>query len=477
MGFWPFKRDDGEVEVAFATRVVTALTALGVKLRGKLTVHFAEPQVREVADTAADACAFAASQLLSEAADHRRLLGAEEAIVAKLRKRLPDGTPELRAIELVSLHVVGEMPPGPRRPSLRAMRAADVKGDAVAPPPMRRPVDPGPARRQLGRPRSLPPKTAEPEPRKPAVAVDLKTPPSGRTPPVRKASVKVSLPRAPPSVPEPPRAPPVPSQPPRPKRRPSAEIPRVEPAAAKPVVRRSPPPNPRVASPVPPPPPREPPSRRSPPSGRRPPTPVPVAPRSGSPKPAKPAASGPAMWPRRSLTYRKALERIPEGASAGEIAGPVALVLRDIAARLYLTAAIASDHENLDLMEAFESAAGDAIASDTRIAMERLRRESSACAAYLFYAALLQIGIPQNIAIETLQAAWMGSLPGRMPIAELTRYLSAKQTAREFSFAAVLILSSDQDPAEVRVAIEPLLDVLGPEVEFAANVVKRATGL
>src|SRR5262249_53714874 len=96
--------------------------------------------------------------------------------------------------------------------------------------------------------------------------------------------------------------------------------------------------------------------------------------RSATPAPPAPAAQ---MWPRRTAACRKALERIPEGAPAEELARPIALLLRDAASRIYLTAALASDHENLDLMEALEPAASDAIASDTRVAMERLRREAS----------------------------------------------------------------------------------------------------
>src|SRR5262245_42728880 len=171
MGFWPFKRNGADGEVAFATRVVTALTVDGVKLRGKLTIHFTEPVPREEADAVADTCAFQASQLLSEAADHRRLLGAEEAIVAKLRKRLPEDLPELRSIELVSLHVIGDMAARvARRLSLRGLRPVDPKREPLAPPLMRRPIEQGLARRQLrtNAARSPTPREADAAPPPPA---------------------------------------------------------------------------------------------------------------------------------------------------------------------------------------------------------------------------------------------------------------------------------------------------------------------
>ncbi len=67
MPFWPFGREPAEIEIV--TRVITAATQNGVKVRGKLTLHFSEGQRQAVADAAADRCATVAIALLREAPD------------------------------------------------------------------------------------------------------------------------------------------------------------------------------------------------------------------------------------------------------------------------------------------------------------------------------------------------------------------------------------------------------------------------
>lgn len=106
MGFWPFGRDPAEIEIV--TRVITAATQNGVKVRGKLTIHFGEPQRQTDADAAADRCATVAIALLREAPEHQRLIGAETQLNAQLLARYPGSIPPARAVELAALHVVGD---------------------------------------------------------------------------------------------------------------------------------------------------------------------------------------------------------------------------------------------------------------------------------------------------------------------------------------------------------------------------------
>ncbi len=106
MGFWPFGRDPADIEIA--TRVITAATQNGVKVRGKLTIHFGEPQHQADADAAADRCATVAIALLREAPEHERLIGAETQLNAQLLARYPGSIPPARAVELAALHVVGD---------------------------------------------------------------------------------------------------------------------------------------------------------------------------------------------------------------------------------------------------------------------------------------------------------------------------------------------------------------------------------
>src|SRR4051812_30870504 len=106
MGFWPFGREPAEIEIA--TRVITAATQNGVKVRGKLTIHFDEQQRQIDADAAADRCATVAIALLREAPDHERLIGAEAQLNAHLLARYPSDIASARAVELAALHVVGD---------------------------------------------------------------------------------------------------------------------------------------------------------------------------------------------------------------------------------------------------------------------------------------------------------------------------------------------------------------------------------
>jgi hypothetical protein len=106
MGFWPFGDDPAEIEIA--TRVVTAATQNGYTVRGKLTIHFAEPERQADADEAADRCAQIAITILREAQSHERVIGAEAQLSAMLQGRYPAELARARAIEVAALHVVGD---------------------------------------------------------------------------------------------------------------------------------------------------------------------------------------------------------------------------------------------------------------------------------------------------------------------------------------------------------------------------------
>lgn len=130
MGFWPFGREPRDVELA--SRVVTATTRDGRRIRGKLTVHFAEGQTQAEADAAADRYMDFCARVLAETATAEEMLGRENDVVESLLQRLPGDLTRGR-VELLSLHVVGA--PGSsststRRPSSGTMRAVTAPTDA-----------------------------------------------------------------------------------------------------------------------------------------------------------------------------------------------------------------------------------------------------------------------------------------------------------------------------------------------------------
>jgi hypothetical protein len=102
MAFW------SAADVEIASRIITAKMRNERRLRGKLTLHFSNPQTQSDADQAADRCASIAEDLISEAADHEEILAAEVEFVSSIRRRLPIDIPPVRSIDLAGLHVVGD---------------------------------------------------------------------------------------------------------------------------------------------------------------------------------------------------------------------------------------------------------------------------------------------------------------------------------------------------------------------------------
>jgi hypothetical protein len=175
MGFWPFGgREPADVESA--SRIVTAATRDFARVRGKLTLHFKEPQTKTAADKAVERCALLTEELFHELVDHEHLLSAEPELAAKIRAQLPSGVPAMRSVELTSLHVVSVgnamrrvSSPFPAR-TLEPQRAATR---TIAALPDRDARDPSGAR---------PPQTARaatPQNVRPALLASMATPPLG----------------------------------------------------------------------------------------------------------------------------------------------------------------------------------------------------------------------------------------------------------------------------------------------------------
>ncbi|MEO7327205.1 MAG: hypothetical protein ABI193_01415 [Minicystis sp.] len=119
--------------------MITAATQNGVKVRGKLTLHFAELQRQAEADAAADRCATVAIALLREAPDHERLIGAEAALSAQILQRYPTDVARARGVELAALHVVGDpaLSDELRRASSTAGPVSPILGGTPSPPSAR----------------------------------------------------------------------------------------------------------------------------------------------------------------------------------------------------------------------------------------------------------------------------------------------------------------------------------------------------
>ena len=157
MGFWPFGRDPANVEIV--SRVITAATQNGYRVRGKITIHFQEPQRQGDADAAADRCAALVVGYLREQPDHGSVIGAEAQISAELTARYPIDLASPRAVELAALHVVGDPALSDelrRASSISSSSMPAVNLGSQGPPSARSPSSP-PLR--TGPPGSMPPAT------------------------------------------------------------------------------------------------------------------------------------------------------------------------------------------------------------------------------------------------------------------------------------------------------------------------------
>jgi len=152
MPFWRFKRDKEPADVELVGRVVTTTARDGARLRAKLTVTFEEPQTQQVSEEAGDRCQSVAVQVLAKVQKHENLMADAsdmqshvDELVAELRRRLPDGLPHVRSLELAAIHVVGDMSTSQARtPTWRKLEAVapaskvPAKGQPPSAPPPRR---------------------------------------------------------------------------------------------------------------------------------------------------------------------------------------------------------------------------------------------------------------------------------------------------------------------------------------------------
>jgi len=148
MAFW------SAADVEIASRIITAKMRNERRLRGKLTLHFSDPQTQSDADQAADRCASIAEDLISEAADQEQILAGEAEFISSIRRRLPIDIPPVRSIDLAGLHVVGDpIASSNMRRSTATFRAVTVptgqspsqfaQTQAPPPPPAQQRANPG----------------------------------------------------------------------------------------------------------------------------------------------------------------------------------------------------------------------------------------------------------------------------------------------------------------------------------------------
>jgi hypothetical protein len=165
MAFW------SAADVEIASRIITAKMRNERRLRGKLTLHFSDPQTQSDADNAADRCASIAEELISEAADHEQILAEEAEFVSAIRRRLPIDIPPVRSIDLAGLHVVGDaIASSHMRRSTATFRAVTVPSvqassqfaPTQAPPPPPAPPNRAPGSTSTFRAASTPPTSAVP---------------------------------------------------------------------------------------------------------------------------------------------------------------------------------------------------------------------------------------------------------------------------------------------------------------------------
>ncbi|UQA63416.1 hypothetical protein [Polyangium aurulentum] len=403
-----------------ASRVISALVKNSRRVRGKLTLHFAQPQTQTAADEAADRCAQIAEALLGEADDHEQLIGAEADLVLTLRGRLPSSVPPLRSLDVAALHVVGD--PGTsaalRRASTTSMRA--VTGVGTQPPS----------------PSALP-SMGSPVSASPTSLRAMSGPPSTSPP---------SAMRAPNSVPSP-------SGNFRPRNSPSTP-PLGGPVSGGPSTGRT-----------------SVPSRRGTLGRMRAVTPD-MLPPIGSP----PDVIGNAMAP----FVRDCAGRVLVGfLRAYDLLTLRGLALEEESAEM-LAALVPVSDAPLGGYEAsrsaelgrWQTAFGDAI-------FQRLRRESQVVSIYLAHTSLGRFGVPQNVAFEILQEAAPAAFAGeRGTVLEMGRYMPVVEEDLVPTLCNHLVeVVGHGDASELAAALAPLVASVQEDMAFAGRLAKEATGL
>jgi hypothetical protein len=412
MAFW-----GNPADVELASRVISALVKNSRRVRGKLTLHFAQPQTQTAADEAADRCAQIAEALLGEADDHEQLIGSEADLVLMLRGRLPSSVPPLRSLDVAALHVVGD--PGTsaalRRASTTSMRP--VTGVGTQPPSalpsMTAPVSAPPTslRAMSGRPSTSPP-------------LPMRGPLSAPSP-----SGNFHARHSPSSPP-----------------------------GGGPL---SGPPMGRSAVP----------SRRGTLGRMRAVTPD-MLPPIGS----LPDVIGNAISP----FVRDCAGRVLVGfLRAYDLLTLRGLALEEESAEM-LAALVPVSDAPLGGYEAsrsgelgrWQTAFGDAV-------FQKLRRESQVASIYLAHTALARLGVPQNVAFEILQEAAPAAFAGeRGTVLEMGRYIPIVEEDLVPTLCNHLVeVMGHGDASELAAALAPLVASVQEDMAFAGRLAKEATGL
>jgi hypothetical protein len=176
MRFWPFGKDKDEDGVEFVSRVIASNAQDGVKVRGKVTVAFREPLSPELADPIGEDAGNALRLSIAATDEGSSLVGQELSLARDVAARMK-ARAEVRAVEVVAVHVVGSaQTPSPGEVSSRPPPAG------VSAPPSRPPA---------AAPLSRPAPASQPPPARPA---------SRPAPPAQPPSAEPPVSRHPPSA-------------------------------------------------------------------------------------------------------------------------------------------------------------------------------------------------------------------------------------------------------------------------------------
>jgi hypothetical protein len=99
--------------------------------------------------------------------------------------------------------------------------------------------------------------------------------------------------------------------------------------------------------------------------------------------------------------------------------------------------------------------------------------EACVCVSYLLYEALARTSIPQMLAIEVVQAACVEALMGKpMPVSEISRYLATESPREEFTARVCTLLAIRETP-DMQKKVDATLRFLRQEVRLCADKVQQ----
>jgi hypothetical protein len=99
--------------------------------------------------------------------------------------------------------------------------------------------------------------------------------------------------------------------------------------------------------------------------------------------------------------------------------------------------------------------------------------EACVCVSYLLYEALARTTIPQMLAIEVVQSACVQALMGKpMPVSEISRYLATESPREEFTGRVCALLGIRETP-DMQKKVEATLRFLRQEVRLCADKVQQ----